>query len=366
MKPNLRNPVDTLEEQAGLWVLNQHSQDWTAAQQQALQAWLDQSEAHRREYARAFALWQQLGQFKSASFPARQAAQRQRIKHLKRRRMYQVSIRTATAASLALMLAIAINDRLSTTNYRTGIGQQQTIILADGSELNLNTDTELQVKLSNDHRKISLIRGEAYFTVAHDETRPFEVIAANGHIRDIGTRFNVYTKAENTLVTVTEGVVDIMTQQSVDPADNLKTTISDSPTIQSRWFTHKADLTRQWLPITTGANNPPIRVTAGQQVAYNDQGILSVIHSADIGQTTAWREGRLVFEMASLADVANQIARYHPVEFEFANASLKQLKVSASFDKTNLPLILSTLQATFPIKVERLDSRHIRILAVRE
>jgi transmembrane sensor len=366
MKPNLRNPVDTLEEQAGLWVFNQYSQDWTAAQQQALQAWLDQSEAHRREYARAFALWQQLGQFKSASFPARQVAQRQRIKHLRRRRMYQVSIRTATAASLALMLAIAINDRLSTTNYRTGIGQQQTITLADGSELSLNTDTELQVKLSSDHRKVSLIRGEAYFAVAHDETRPFEVIAANGHIRDIGTRFNVYTKAENTLVTVTEGVVDIMTQRSVDPANNLKTSQTDSPPIQYRWFSHMAELISHWLPITTGPNNPPIRVNAGQQVAYNGQGVLSAINLADTSQTSAWREGRLVFEMASLADVTHQIARYHPVEFEFANADLKQLKVSASFDKSNLPLILSTLQATFPIKVERLDARHIRILAVRE
>lgn len=69
--------------------------------------------------------------------------------------------------------------------------------------------------------------------------------------------------------------------------------------------------------------------------------------------------------MAPLAEVMAQIARYHPVEFQFADERLKKIKVSASFDTHNLHLILNALQATFPIKTQWLDDRRITIAAAK-
>ncbi len=364
MKSKQHNPGGTLEEQAGYWVLNQHSQQWTPELQGELHAWLAQSENHRREYTRALAVWQQLEHFKSASFPTRQAAQRQRTRHLRRRHLIKSSVRAVAGATLLVLLAVGVNDRLSTTLYRTGKGQQQAVTLADGSEINLNTDTELQVKITGSRRSVNLIHGEAFFTVIHDENRPFEVIAAQGQICDIGTRFNIYTAPDYTQVTVTEGEVEVMTEKALDP-DRALAKQSQALLDQQDWANRLLNEARQWLQIKTFDANSAVRITAGQQLAYNSQGGISSLKKADTALISAWREGRLVFELAPLADVASQIARYHPVEFQFADAKLKQLKVSASFNTGNLPLILSTLQATFPIKAEWLDDHHVRIVAAR-
>jgi transmembrane sensor len=365
MKSKQRNPGGTLEEQAGYWVLNQHSQQWTPVQQSELRAWLAQSENHRREYARALAIWQQLERFKSASFPARQAAQRQRTKHIRRRQVFKSSVRAMAGVTLAVLLAFGVSDRLSTMLYRTGKGQQQTVALADGSVINLNTDTELQVKITRTSRSVRLIHGEAFFTVSHDENRPFEVIAAQGRIRDIGTRFNIYNAADYTQVTVTEGEVEVMTKKVIDPASAASAKQSQLLLDRPDWGRSIFNGIKQLLEIQAFDANSAVHITAGQQLAYNNQGELGGLIPADASQVTSWREGRLVFELSPLAEVATQIARYHPIDFQFTNAKLKDLKVSASFNTGNLQLILSTLQATFPIKVEWLDDHHIRIAAAR-
>ena len=364
MKSKQHDPGGTLEEQAGYWVLNQHSQQWTPAQQSELQAWLARSENHRREYARALAVWQQLERFKSVSFPARQAAQRQRTKHLRRRQLFKSSVSAVVGVTLAVLLGVGINDRLSTTLYRTDKGQQQAVTLVDGSEINLNTDTELQVKITGSRRSVSLIHGEAFFTVVHDEDRPFQVTAAQGRIRDIGTRFNVFTAADYTQVTVSEGEVEVMTGKTFD-SDRALDKQSQALLDQQGWASKLLNEARQWLQLQTFDASSAVRITAGQQLTYNSQGEISSLKTADTALVSAWRDGRLVFELAPLAEVATQITRYHPVEFQFATTKLKQLKVSASFNTNNLPLILSTLQATFPIKVEWLDDHHIRIAAAR-
>ena len=134
---------------------------------------------------------------------------------------------------------------------------------------------------------------------------------------------------------------------------------------QQGWASKLLNEARQWLQLPTFDASSPVRITAGQQLAYNSQGEISSLKTADTALVSVWRDGRLVFELAPLADVATQITRYHPVEFQFATTKLKQLKVSASFNTNNLPLILSTLQATFPIKAEWLNEHHIRIVAAQ-
>ena len=355
MKPKQHNPGGTLEEQAGYWVLNQHSQQWTPAQERELQAWLEQGDSHRHEYARALALWQRLDKFKSVSFPARQAAQRQRAKYLHRRQRIRTSFRAVVGAATAVVLAIGINDQLSISRYHTEKGQQQVVTLADGSQINLNTDTELKVKVTDNQRIVNIAHGEAFFTVTHDAGRPFEVIAANGRIRDIGTRFNVYKSNDFTQVTVTEGEVEIATHEEYDSAN------AANP--QKRWVEKLLTSVRHWLPISDFETRPGIHVTAGQQLAYNSLGEPGRLTKADTSRVTAWRGGRLIFDLAPLAEVMAQIARYHPVEFQFADARLAKIKVTASFDTSNLPLILSTLQATFPFKAQWLDGRRVKIAA---
>jgi len=350
MKPKQYKPSGTLEEQAGCWVLNQHSPEWTPANEQQLQTWLEQDESHQREYTRALKLWQRLDQFKEVSFPARQAAHRLRDKHLQRRHRIQAVKRRAATGLIAIIVAIGINEQLTTDSYRTEKGQRQVVALDDGSEITLNTDTELNVQISNQQRTVTLAHGEVFFTITHDASRPFNVIAANARIHDIGTHFNVYTRHDVTQVAVTEGEVKI---------------IADPNITQNRWFDHLINSARHWLPFNDSESQPGMRVIAGQQLAYNTTGELGGLSDFDAGKVTAWRNGRLVFELASLQEVVAQISRYHPVEFHLADDKLKQIKVTANFDTNNLTLILNTLEATFPIKAEWMDDHRINIVSTK-
>ena len=84
-------------------------------------------------------------------------------------------------------------------------GEQRQVALPDGSHIMLNTDTKLSVLISERTRSVSLDRGEAWFTVQHDEHRPFRIHVANGSIHDLGTEFIVKKVPEKVQVSVVEG-----------------------------------------------------------------------------------------------------------------------------------------------------------------
>lgn len=245
-----------------------------------------------------------------------------------------------------LALALGLNEYLVTDNYSTAVGQRQVVTLADGSEITLNTNTKLSVKITGSHRLVNIEHGEAYFVVTHDANRPFDVVTAHSRIHDIGTRFNVYVAGEMANVTVTEGEVSI---------------IADSHLTQTQWLDHLISKAQRWSFVGDNSRSEGIHLIAGQQLAYNSLGESGGVIKADVSKVIAWRDGRLVFDLVSLEEVLTQVQRYHPVEFQFVDEKLKNIKVSGSFDTDNLTLILNSLQATFPIKAQWLDGQHITI-----
>ncbi len=95
-------------------------------------------------------------------------------------------------------------------DHRPAVGHQLTATLDDGSTIQLNTDTRIELQYSSRERTVRLQRGEAHFAVAPDAERPFVVVAGSGVVRAVGTEFNVYLSDGNqTEVTVTEGIVEI-------------------------------------------------------------------------------------------------------------------------------------------------------------
>jgi transmembrane sensor len=351
MKLKPHNPIGSIQEQAGYWVLTKHSPDWNADSETELQTWLAQSEAHRQQYQRAIKLWQKLDQLKSTSFPARQTAQNLRAKHLQRRQHVLAAKRAVGQGALILMIAIGLNQYIATDNYHTAIGQRQALTLADGSEVMLNTDTEINVKFTNNRRLVNIEHGEAYFVVTHDTARPFDVVTGNSRIHDIGTRFNVYAQQDMTYVTVAEGEVAV---------------IHDPQITQMPWLDHLISKVHRWLPLTTEYDEASARhLIAGQQIAYNDLGTSTDLIDVDVNKVSAWRSGRLIFEMAPLEEVLNQLQRYHQVNFQYSAKAIKQIMVSASFEIDNLPKILNTLQATFPIKIQQFQDGKILVSSVK-
>lgn len=347
MKTQLHQPTGTTQEQAGFWVFTQHSEQWTPGLEQQFQDWLAESDSNRLEYERALRLWQNLDQLKSSSFPARHHAQQIREQQKARKQRIRKVQQTGFMGVLVLITCFELNEYLLTDSYTTLIGERKSFNLADGSQITLNTDTQLTVKMTGNQRLIHLEKGEVYVSVAHELDRPFDVIAGNGRIHDIGTRFNIYSTANMTQVTVTEGQVQV---------------IPDTQITGSRWLNHVLNRSAFWLQASnTLTSNENQLLVSGEQINYNDKGEINTPVATNTANIMAWRNGRLVFEMAPLETVLSQVQRYHKVNFQYSSDSIKQIRVSASFETDNLPKILNTLQATFPIKTQLLQDGRVLV-----
>ena len=349
--PKDQPTAQTVRKQAVQWLIAKNSGAWSPADQQALETWLAENNQHAEQYERIQQLWGSMDAFKEKDFPQRQAALQYRpptgqdnvvhfpgvdttgisarpknassrpIAHPPRRPAHWLKTGFAVAASLLLALSVQTYRQTGSEHYQTAKGEQKSIFLADGSLIALNTDSEITVELEMFKRKVRLSRGEILLNVSHNPLRPFEVAAGNGKIRDIGTRFNVYSQANRVDVAVLEGEVNIATR-----------------------------------------NDQELRLKANQAAAYDANGKLYPAAMPDPQALTAWERGKLIFADQALEDVLNQIARYHAVEFEIADPKLRELKISGAFKTANLQLLLETLEAGFPIKAQIVDSRHVRLL----
>src|SRR6185437_1306026 len=103
--------------------------------------------------------------------------------------------RIAAALGLAAVLGVVAYSQMDTPvrerSYTTAIGSRELIRLADGSEIELNTDSVLRTRITREERRVWLDKGEAYFNIRHDAARPFVVMAGTHRVTDLGTKFFV-------------------------------------------------------------------------------------------------------------------------------------------------------------------------------
>ena len=112
------------------------------------------------------------------------------------------------------MESIGVWIRSATADYHTAVGEQRMVTLEDGSTIQLNTDTAVNVTFSDDNRDIRLLQGEAAFTVARDPDRPFTVRSDSLYAHALGTIFSVRLQENRNSVTVLEHAVQVETSES--------------------------------------------------------------------------------------------------------------------------------------------------------
>jgi transmembrane sensor len=304
---------DSVQTQAIDWLLRIRSANCTATERQAFNNWLEESAGHRQAYETAQAQWEWMEPFKAMNFPARDAALRYRKKPHRFLFVY-------AAASLLLALGLTAfmpNGWLGIPHtYVAEKGDRQTVTLADGSSIELNTDSEVRVHFNRWRRNVEMIKGEAFFTVTHDAERPFEVRAGSGRIRDIGTAFEVYIKPEQVIVAVQEGIVEVQASGKRE-------------------------------------------LTAGQQLAFNDRGEFQALQDQDVAGLTAWRQGKLVFRDRCLDDVLAEVGRYHDIRIRLQNETLGKLRVSGTFLTAELDDTLSAIAAILPVNIDHVGAHEI-------
>ncbi|OQW73715.1 MAG: hypothetical protein BVN35_11455 [Proteobacteria bacterium ST_bin11] len=306
-KPKVSPEHQTLE-QAATWFVELQSEYCDDQRREAFQQWLLQHPSHQRAYDDIAGLWGNLDTLKNKNLESLNAGSCAR----------PVFSRTGKIITGGLLLAAIgigawLDFKAPTTVYQTAIGERQTVQLADGSQLQLNTATQLRVCLSWWRREIQLQHGEAMFNVAHQAWPPFTVNTGNLKIRDLGTVFDVRHDALGTAVSVLEGEVTLH-------AD-------------SKWF---------------GEN-----LAAGFRRKIDQNGHWQKPEKTSAEQAGAWINGHLLFEHTPLSEVAAELERYHAVRFAFADPALARETVSGSFNITDLKPFLHALEKILPIRLER-------------
>lgn len=298
--------------EAARWFARLRSGDCSSEEQQAFVRWLNAGEANRNAYKDAESLWQQLWRLETIA-DRRLLEARAHLIHARRRTMRRRALAFALAASLTAVVVWSADwlSYLDDRTYRTVLGERQTVTLADGSRLELNTDTEVAVHYSRHSRELKLVRGQAAFTVAHGDTRSFDVFADNGRIRDIGTQFDVRRRAGRVSVAVLEGAVEVSS--------------SDIAATRS--------------------------LRQGQRLNYTPHGDFSDLEFVDVAALAAWREGQLVFNGLPLGEVLDELGRYHAISLTVTPSRIMDIKVSGTFPTDNLEVALTTIAASLSLKL---------------
>jgi len=283
----------------------------TPAEQANFEAWLASSAAHRAAYeeaARRLRRLEQLG--RNAQDLRREARDYRPAPRVSARARLGLAAGAAALVMAAGLIAIVPRDWFGTAaQYTSSRGDRRAVTLADGTRMELNIDTVLRVRYSPWRRSVMLERGEAYFSVAHERFRPFEVQAGSGRMTDIGTEFDVYRRANSVLVAVQSGSVSV----------------------QAR-----------------GART----LAAGHALAYDDTGEF-LPQAPPANQLSAWRQGRIVFDNRPLAEVLAEVARYRQAPIELADPALGRRRISGTLYLDHLDGGLAALADVMGIRLTR-------------
>jgi transmembrane sensor len=262
--------------------------------------------------------------------------------------------RYSLAASTAFLVVAAALTlyRSWPSTYTTGIGDERTVTLADGSKVELDARSRIHVRFSKHERDIDLLDGQALFYVAKDASRPFIVTSDEAHVRAVGTQFDVYRKSGGTTaVTVIEGRVAVL----AGSAPSMGTTLPQSPGALS--MTHETDGQKgvaEPAHLAFPGASPGVLVSAGEQVIVTAQQI-SKPENASIAVATAWTRRELVFDEASLTDVAAEFNLYNKKPLIMSDGSLKDFHVTGVFSSTDPSSLLRFLRAQKGIRVQATD-----------
>jgi transmembrane sensor len=284
--------------------------------------------------------------------------------------------RLAIAASILVILGGTLTMlELSAPVYTTALGEQRSIQFEDGSTVELNSRSKIRVKYSKQERDVELIEGQALFHVAHDTSRPFIVAVGATRVRAVGTQFDVYKKSNGTVVTVVEGRVAVysapqglLSETSGEarmlpvpaqaPPESSGTAAGPSPSATLR--------ARKSSPTSaSGSTLPPAGETAKQDLLTNGSSFLlaageQVTVTAEAAQktanpniagATAWREREIVFESATLSDVAEEFNRYNQRQLIIKDPGLYGFHISGVFSSTDPDSLIKFLRQRPGVKV---------------
>ena len=333
--------MPSINDQASEWVARR-SAGCSPEDEAAFQAWYAADRRHQGAFLRAEAAWALLdraqvlahGQASAAGIdnalltPAESAnapfsaplADRKPAGRPRRTR--RAVIGGALAASVgagAIAVGYALKDRLTLT---TGRGELRNVPLSDRSVAAINTDSQIEVDMTEHLRHVQLVKGEAWFEVAKNPDAPFVVSAGDVRVRAVGTAFSVRRRDTGADVLVTEGTVETW---------NVK------------------DQTRKVM-LSAGGETFMANAPAPARVAYQPQ---------EITRKLAWRDRQIILRRDSLRDAVGEFNRYNDRQIVIADPALDEAQLVGGFAVDQPEIFARAVHATLNVPVTLEDKQII-------
>jgi len=305
---------EEIDARAVAWFTDRiESAEWTDEAQAELDAWLAQSPKHLLAYWRVEAGWDRAGLLTAVRPPRGEPVRSDE------RRPWSIWFGRVAAVAAVLIGGVAAtfyytSDRPMT--YATAVGGHRLVNLADGSRIEMNTDTIIQVSAGRQARQVELVQGEAFFHVKHDMAREFVVNAGQHRLIDLGTEFFVRKNAARVEVGLVEG--------------------------------------RVRLESASGAAHPQSAVLVPGDIALATADKLSVTKKAarELSDDLGWRNGNLVFHRATLADAAAEFNRYNDRKLVIADEQVGKLTFSSAFPTDGIDAFARAAQKSLGLHIE--------------
>lgn len=290
------------------------SLDPSTEERDSIYRWIEACPSHAVAFARAEAAWDNAERLKAGPREDLSAAA---FAHLPTPYVASAgsSHRVFAAAVFAVLLfitaaVVTVRTLNDVDKYNTAVGEVKDIALADGSKMHLNSGTLVEVRYTENGRRVRILTGEASFDIAHDKRRPFEVEAQSAVIRAMGTAFNVRLRQSLVELTVTRGTVQVRS----GPATPHKVGAESGAVVRPRTI------------------------------------VLTHLGKAVVDQRMAWRERMVELDGETVDQAVAEFNRYRTQPVLIGDARVSSLRIDGRFRTTGCKEFLQALQTRLPVR----------------
>ena len=289
--------------EAAAWLARLRADDKNLIDEQAFRAWVAQDRIHAAAFEAATEVWETVG-----------AVRPELVQHksgpavLTRRR----AVLAGVSAMVAAGACFALRQRAYAEVYETSVGEQKHVVLTDGTQAFLDTDTRIQASFDDEMRVIDFDRGRCSFHVTENDSRPFVVNAAAQRIVAGRTVFDVQRDGGDVAVVLLQGSAAISGGRGL-PQD-------------------------------------PCLLSAGERLVITHA--RAYVDRPNLERVLAWQTGQALFENDSLADAVREMNRYSVVKLEADDPVVAQMRISGVYHVGDNVAFARSVATLLPVLVQ--------------
>lgn len=304
--------------EASAWIVRLHSSSRTPAVEAGFRDWLAAHPENARQFEKVTNVWD------AGAVPVPGVARIGQWDNQVTGRKWLMAAAVAVVVFGAAL--IGVNYFWPHHGYSTGLGDQRTVRLPDGTRMTLNSSSRVTVAYRHRERLIQVDRGEVFFDVAKDVVRPFRVRAGDRQVTALGTSFVVRYENDTAAITLLDGKVAVSFSESAVPADR-----------------------------GAGAARP-IVLSPGQRVVLARKKPPKV-DEPSLSAVMAWRRGEVILDRTTLADAILEMNRYDQEQLVIDEAAIRNLKVSGIYHTGDNAVFAAMIGGLYGVKAVHREGR---------